>query len=45
MGDPWQKWQRPALLSDPRWKALWAKPEIRAWEAARQRAMRMLGAT
>jgi TolB-like protein len=44
MGVPYQKWQTPALLSDPRWKALWAKPPIRSWEAARTRAAVLLGA-
>ncbi|HEY2446640.1 MAG TPA: hypothetical protein VGI20_12975 [Rhizomicrobium sp.] len=43
LGVPYEKWQTPALLGDPRWKALWARRPIRQWEAARLEAAKILG--
>ena len=43
LGVPYEKWQTPALLSDPGWKALWARQPIREWEAARIEAGKILG--
>jgi len=40
---PYEKYQTPALLSYPPWKALWARQPIREWEAARIEAGRILG--
>jgi tetratricopeptide (TPR) repeat protein len=40
---PFEKWQTSALLSYPPWKALWARPPIRAWERARLDVAKILG--
>jgi TolB-like protein len=41
---PFEKYQTRALADYPPWKALWARPPIRAWEAARAEAGKILGA-
>jgi TolB-like protein len=40
---PYEKFQSHDLLDYPPWKELWARPPIRAWEAARVEAGRLLG--
>lgn len=40
---PFEKYQSHAIADYPPWKALWARPPIRAWEAARVEAGRILG--
>jgi len=40
---PYEKFQTRDLLDYPPWKALWARPPIRAWEAARVEAGKLLG--
>ena len=42
---PYEKFQTRDLLEYPPWKALWARPPIRAWEAARVEAGKILGAS
>jgi adenylate cyclase len=40
---PYEKYQTADLLSYPPWRALWARPPIQAWEAARVEAGKILG--
>ena len=40
---PYEKYQTANLLAYPPWKGLWARPPIRAWEAARVEAGKILG--
>jgi len=40
---PFEKYQSHALAEYPPWKALWARPPIRAWAAARVEAGKILG--
>jgi TolB-like protein/tetratricopeptide (TPR) repeat protein len=40
---PYEKFQTRALLDYPPWKELWSRPPIRAWEAARVEAGKILG--
>ncbi|HEX3429394.1 MAG TPA: hypothetical protein VHT03_00795 [Rhizomicrobium sp.] len=40
---PFEKYQTRDLVDFPPWKALWSRPPIRAWEAARVDAGRILG--
>jgi TolB-like protein len=40
---PFEKYQTRDLLDYPPWKALWSRPPIRAWEAARIETARILG--
>jgi predicted Zn-dependent protease len=40
---PFEKYQSHALADYPPWKELWSRPPIRAWEAARVEAGKILG--
>ena len=40
---PYEKYQTKDLVDYPPWKALWARPPIRAWEVARLEAGKILG--
>ena len=40
---PYEKFQTRDLLSYPPWQALWSRPPIRAWQAARTEAGKILG--
>jgi TolB-like protein len=40
---PFEKYQSHALADYPPWKELWARPPVRAWEAARVEAGKILG--
>ena len=40
---PYEKYQTRDLVDYPRWKALWSRPPVRAWEAARVEAGKTLG--
>jgi TolB-like protein/predicted Zn-dependent protease len=40
---PFEKYQSHALADYPPWKALWTRPPIRAWAAARVEAGKILG--
>jgi len=42
---PHEKYQSLALADYPPWKALWARPPIRAWDAARAEAGKILNAS
>jgi hypothetical protein len=41
---PSDRLQTPALLTDSRWKALWARPPVRDWDMARREVAKLLGA-